>query len=140
MFSMYYCFRAAYSYHMFRGMPHRRYIFAVTIYIFIALILCVLQGSFLLIEINGGLALIYSLIIHYRSYIKTREKGSRLIITGIGISMLSMVVHLAKVSLHEYFNQKDLAHVFMIIALIFIGNGAIENSKKLAAANNPVTA
>jgi hypothetical protein len=128
MLSMYYCFRAAYTCHLNGKLPDVKIINLIIVYIFIVMLLTVYKGSFLLIEINGGLALLYLLIAHARVIRISGEKGSRFIVLGIVISMLSIVVHLAKTSLHEYFNQKDLAHVIMIVALLFIGRGALIRS------------
>jgi hypothetical protein len=131
MVSMYFLFRASYSYDMLCSSPPYKYIVVVTIYILIALISCIVKESFLLLEINGGIALLYALAVHYRSYRLNREEGSRLVIIGIFVSMGSIIVHLAKISLHEWFNQKDLAHVIMILALIFMARGARLNGERL---------
>jgi hypothetical protein len=116
---------------MLGSKPPFRYIAGVTSYILIALICCIVAESFLLLEINGGIALLYALAVHYRSYKVNREAGSRLVIIGIFVSMGSIIVHLAKVSFHEWFNQKDLAHVIMIVALIFLGRGALLNGERI---------
>jgi hypothetical protein len=129
MLSMYYCFRAAYTVHLDGAPASPKWIMGVIIYILLALIVSLATGSFRLIEINGGLALLFSLWAHYKLYARTRGKGSFLVITGIIISMLSIVAHLAKISFHEYFNHKDVAHVIMIAALLFIGRGALLNSR-----------
>ena len=125
MLSMYYCFRAAYTVSLDGAAPSARWINGVIIYILFALVVSLATASFRLIEINGGLALLFSLWMHYRSYSRLGGRGNFLVIMGIIISMLSIVAHVAKISFHEYFNHKDVAHVIMIVALLFIGRGAL---------------
>ena len=127
--SIYYCFRAPYSYYTARP---NKYVINTALAVIIGLMVFnFVQGTFALIEIIGGVVLIYSLVIHILVYKKTHERGSRLIIAGILISFLSIIVHLFKVSLHEWFNNKDLAHTIMIITLFFVGKGAVLNAKAL---------
>jgi hypothetical protein len=40
-------------------------------------------------------------------------------------------VHLLKISLHDWFNHKDLAHIFIILSLILIGRGVVINGRIL---------
>ena len=127
--SVYFCFKAAYCYYSEK--PDKRLINTVLGLVIALILFNLVQGTFILIEIIGGLVLIYSLVMHILMYKRTHERGSRLIITGILISFLSLFVHLFKISLHENFNNKDLAHTIMIITLFFVGNGAILNAKAL---------
>jgi len=129
--SVYFCFRAPYSYY---AIKQNKYLINTVLALIISLVLFnLVYGTFALIEIIGGIVLIYSLVVHILVYRKTHERGSRLIITGIFISFLSIIVHLFKISLHEWFNNKDLAHTIMNITVFFVGKGAILNARKLDA-------
>lgn len=86
------------------------------------------QGEFLLIKIHAGIALLYALFVHFRAWRRTGEEGSKRIVWGIGASFMSIVVHSAHISLHEWFNYKDLAHAFMIVALVLIYRGVWMNN------------
>lgn len=127
--SVYFCFRAPYSY--YTPKPDKRIIYTVLTAVIALMLFNLVKGTFVLIEIIGGVVLIYSLVIHILVYKRTHEKGSRLIITGIFISFLSLIVHLFKISLHEWFNNKDLAHTIMVVTIFFVGNGALLNAKAL---------
>jgi hypothetical protein len=123
LFSIYFCFRAPYTYSQPGKEPSKRYIFLVLAWVIILLVISAIKGNFLIIKIHAGLVLLYSLIVHYLAYRRTNERGSAFVVLGIFISFLSIVVHSVKLSFHEWFNYKDIAHVIMIISLIVIYKG-----------------
>lgn len=129
LISIYYCFRAAYTY--YTDSQNKYVISFVLIWIAALMVLSLMKGEFLLIKIHAGIVLIYSLSVHYLVYRKTRERGSRIIVTGILISFLSILVHSVKFSFGEHFNYKDIAHVIMIITLILIYRGVLLNVDEL---------
>jgi hypothetical protein len=76
-------------------------------------------NNFLSVKINGGIAVIISLITHFQTYRKGMP-GSGYISFGFAFSLLSIVVHSAQFSISEWFNYKDISHVIMNISLYFI--------------------
>ena len=123
LFSIYFCFRAAYTYINLNREPSKKYIYLVMAWVLILLVASGIQGNFTVIKIHAGIVLLYSLIVHYLVYRRSQEKGSLLVVTGILISFLPIIVHSLKFSIDEWFNYKDLAHVIMIISLIVIYRG-----------------
>ena len=99
------------------------------------LIASVIVGDFVIIKIHAALVLVYALITHYLIYKRTDDAGSALVVSGIAISFLPIIVHSLKLSINEWFNYKDIAHVIMIFSLIVIYKGARLNAMKLDAKN-----
>jgi hypothetical protein len=50
------------------------------------------------------------------SYMKNKDDGSRWMLYGIGVFLLSGITFAAKLSIHTWFNHVDLTHVFLAIA------------------------
>jgi hypothetical protein len=128
LLSIYYCFRFSLTYSDPYRDPDKRVIFAVIAWVAVLLVSSMLNGNFTLIKVHAGIVLFYCLVVHVRSIIRrANEQGSMLIIYGIIISFLSILVHTIELSLDEWFNHKDMAHVLMIISLIVIYKGARKN-------------
>jgi len=121
LIAIYHCFKAANIYFSIgRKGPSKYTTWLVIGWIVVLLIFTFLQNNFLLIKIHAGIVLTYSLIIHLITYKKT---GSPYIAWGIIISFLSIIIHSLKLSISEWFNYKDIAHVIMLISLICIYKG-----------------
>jgi len=133
LLSIYFCFRAAYTYINLNKTPSKKYVYLVMAWVLMLLIACGIQENFALIKIHAGIVLVYSLIVHYLVYKRTQDVGNKMVVTGILISFLSITVHSLKLSIHEWFNHKDLAHVIMIVSLIVIYRGASRIVQKLPA-------
>ncbi|MES2678745.1 MAG: hypothetical protein V4635_02620 [Bacteroidota bacterium] len=134
LLAIYFCFKASYTYSSFWGRPlSRKFSIFVLAWVGVLIIVTLINNTFLLIKIHAGIALVYSLIVHYLGYKKNNDKGSRVIVTGISVSFLSIVVHSLHLSLHEWFNYKDIAHVIMIAALVIIYRGIRMNAESHAA-------
>lgn len=134
LFSIYFCFRAPYTYYKLEGIQSKTYINLALLWIFLLLIFSLVHGNFLLIKIHAGIALMYSLVVHYKAYKRNGERGSKLIVNGISVSFLSIIVHSLKLSVHAYFNYKDIAHVIMIVSLMIIYRGIKLNVEELEKA------
>ena len=50
------------------------------------------------------------------SYINKKDDGSRWMLFGIGVFLLSGITFSAKLSIHTWFNHVDLTHVFLAVA------------------------
>ena len=139
LISIYFCFKAPFIYNSAdRANPNKKIMYLIMLWIASLLILTLVRNNFLIIKVHAGIVLLFSFIVHLIFYIRTKEKGSRLVVTGIGISFLSIIVHSLKFSIHEWFNYKDLAHVIIFFSLIIIYTGVKLNAEKLnfAAAKN----
>jgi len=135
LLAIYFCFRAAYTYYNLHKEPSKIYIYMVMAWVLILLIVSGIQGNFLIIKIHAAIVLLYSFIIHYLVYRRTEEKGSGLVVLGIFISFLPIIVHSLKLSVDEWFNYKDIAHVIMIVSLVVIYKGARLTSERLSHTN-----
>lgn len=134
LISVYFCFSGSYTYYNLRrgGSPNKVVMAFVTGWIGTVMLVTLINSTFLLIKIHAGLVLIYALVVHYTAYRKN-DRGSGFIVLGIFISFLSILVHSLKITLDEWFNHKDLAHVIMIIAMVVIYRGIRSNTENLAA-------
>ncbi len=126
--SIYFCFRAAYTFHTGNRPKSNSILITVLITMLLVFVISYITKLFLLMEILGGLALIYSLIIHSIDYRQNNLLGSRLVVVGIIVSFVSIISHLLKISLHEWFNHKDISHVIMICSLVIIYKGVSLNA------------
>lgn len=132
LISIYFCFKAPFIYNSVeRANPNKKVMYLIMLWIASLLIFTLVRNNFLIIKVHAGIVLIFSFIVHLIFYIRTKEKGSRLVVTGIGISFLSIIVHSLKFSIHEWFNYKDLAHVIIFFSLIIIYKGVKLNAEKL---------
>lgn len=133
LLSIYFFFRAAYTFVNPFNAPSAKYINLVVVWIGILLVISLVKGNFLLVKIHAGIVLLYSLGAHLFSFIKTKEAGAKAVVIGIFIAFLSIIAHSLRLSFHEWFNYKDIAHVIMIISLVTIYLGAKVNSLRLNA-------
>lgn len=135
LISVYFCFNGPYIYHNLKR-PHinKNIPYAVIAWIVCLLIYTLIQNTFVIVKIHAGIVLLYSFVIHLMSYHRTKEKGSGLIVLGIGVSFFSILVHSLKLSIDEWFNYKDLAHIIILASLVLIYRGVKLNSEKLIKA------
>ncbi len=134
LLAVYYCFRATYSYtHLTTQSYNINFVRFISMWIIALIGLAFVQNDFVIIKINAAMVLVYALVVHYQAYKRREEKGSAIVVTGISISFFSLIVHSLKISLHEWFNYKDIAHVIMIISLIVIYKGIALNLQTIEA-------
>ena len=117
--ALYFCFKAAYTLKLNSKAPNKFVLTGAIAVAFILIILSVITRSFLIIKIPAGIVLIYSLIAHYGG-VRKNDKGSSLFVIGILIAFASILVHSLRISMSEWFNHKDIAHVFISISLVFM--------------------
>lgn len=82
--------------------------------------------NFLFVQIHlayGILAVIFPF--HLYTYRKTRNKGSRYMLYGVGVLALAAIVFNYPIVLSKWFNQHDFAHVLMIITTILFMYGGL---------------
>ena len=134
LFSIYYCFRAAFQLsNTDNRTPNKFIIYIVISWIIVLLFYTLFHNHFLIIKIHGGIVMLYSLVIHFLFYRKG-EKGSGLIVLGIIFTSLTIIIHSLKFSLSEFFNYKDISHVIILISLFITYKGIKINSQKLDSA------
>jgi hypothetical protein len=131
LLSIYYFFLAPLVYLKGFSETTQRYLVAAKVWIGIIILFSLFSGNFLLIKINAGVVLLYSLYMHFKAHRTRDESGNLRVVTGVLFSFVPIVIHSKEISLHEWFNYKDLSHVIMIISLIFIFSGAKRNAGDL---------
>ena len=94
------------------------------------IIITLINNDFLVIKIHAGLVLTYSLIIHIITYFK-KQTGSGWVAGGILVSFISIIIHSLKLSIHEWFNYKDIAHIVILISSIIMVKGILLKLKSL---------
>jgi hypothetical protein len=131
LFSIYFCFRGPYTLYNVNREPSRIYIYLAMVWVAVLLVFSAVKGDFTIIKIHAGLVLLYSLIVHFLVYKRNSRSGSAWVVTGIVISFLPIIVHTLKLSFHEWFNYKDIAHVIMIVSIMVIYKGVRLNALDL---------
>jgi hypothetical protein len=133
LLSIYYCFNGSYEYirHAKGTVPLVK--ISVAVWVIVLLVLAAIYREFVLIKIHAGAVLFFSLIVHMIMKRRNEWRGNRLFIAGIFFSFMSVIIHSLRITLHEWFNYKDISHVFMIIALLFMWPGMRSISAELTA-------
>lgn len=72
-------------------------------------------------SVYGLMIVVFSL--HLYVYLKTRDKGSKMILYAVGVVALAALVFNLPISLHKWFNHNDLAHVLMVIGTVILIKG-----------------
>lgn len=140
LFAIFFCFWGTLVHAgLHRNVPGS-WIWLAVVWVTVLLVVSYSRGEFLLIKIHAGITLLYTFFVHWRAFRSANEKGSLLIVWGIAASFLSILVHSAHLSFHEWFNYKDLSHLFMIVALVLIYRGVRLNSREHPRTGKPVTA
>lgn len=131
LIAIYYCFLAPFIY--VRGIDERskKYLNAVRIWVLVLITLSLITGNFLLIKVNAGIVLLYSLLSHLRAHKTKTESGNRTVVVGIVLAFVPIIIHSLRFSIHEWFNYKDLSHVAMSLSLAVIFWGAFKNASEL---------
>ena len=89
-------------------------------------------SNYLVTVIVNAVGFIPVMILHYRN---KENKSSVMIGHSIAISFITAFVHLSKISVNDYFNNKDIAHIFINISFIVMFRGIKEeatSSRKLS--------
>ena len=89
----------------------------------------ILFRNYLVTIIENVIGLVPIMVMHYRN--KEKNRAFLRIGNSIAISFITAIVHIAKISFHDYFNNKDLAHVFIIISFMVLYKGIKESATSL---------
>ena len=131
LIAIYFCFKATYTYLSLNKLRPKKYVnYFVIVWIIILLILTFINNNFLLIKIHAGIVLTFSIIIHFLGYLK-KHLGSGWVAFGILISFASIAVHSLKLSISDWFNYKDISHLIMLTATIYMVKGVLLKLKTL---------
>ncbi len=97
------------------------------------LTLTIVTLNFFFVEFHSGYGLMF-VVLSLEGFLfwKTKNKASRLLLTGVGFAALAALFFMNKISPHQWFNYLSISHIFMAIAATFfyIGATKIEMSVK----------
>ncbi|MBL0046594.1 MAG: hypothetical protein IPP32_00615 [Bacteroidetes bacterium] len=79
--------------------------------------------NFLIVVVNSTVGFLMVLFIHAISGKKYGNRPAGWIALGITISFLTAIIYTLKISLNDWFNFKDIAHVIMMVSVCFIFYG-----------------
>lgn len=134
LIAIYFCFKAANTYIMLNKPEPKKYAtYIVIVWIIILLGFTLIYNNFLLIKIHAGIVLTYSIVIHFITYFR-KQQGSGWIAFGILVSFFSIAIHSLKLSVSDWFNYKDIAHLIMLASSILIFIGVQTKQRHLFAA------
>jgi hypothetical protein len=105
--------------------------------LFTALIIII--NKFWVGMINSSLAMLITFIHYIVLNNRKRISGAGLVALGFGFSFLSVLVFAAKISLNDWFNHKDIAHVIIIIGLSIIYRGVKKSTEAPASGSHENT-
>jgi hypothetical protein len=93
------------------------------LFVFIFSIMYFKEFRYVKYDISIGLiAIVFTL--ELISLIKSRDRGSKLMLTAIFFTFLSAIINTYKFSIHRWFNYNDLSHILIICCLYYIYAGA----------------
>jgi hypothetical protein len=81
--------------------------------------------NFIVVVTNSTVGFLMVLYIHALSGRKYGNRASAWIALGIMVSFLTAIIYTLKISINQWFNFKDIAHVIMMISISFIFYGAV---------------
>jgi hypothetical protein len=80
------------------------------------------HSEYIYVIMDTGSALVLIAVLHLWS--AARDRASRWILAGVGVSVLAAGVQASGFALHRNFNHNDLYHVIQIVAMILFYAGA----------------
>ncbi len=83
----------------------------------------ILFQNFLVVVLNSTVGFLMVLYIHALSGKKYGNRPAGWIALGITVSFLTAIIYTLKISVNDWFNFKDLAHVIMMVSICFIFYG-----------------
>lgn len=125
--AVFFCFRAPYTYHKMDQDFSKKLIYFTILWCLLLMAISTVNQNLEFIKLSAGIALLYSLFVHYSGFKNRSERGNKWVVTGILVSFLPIISHSLKISPHQWFNYKDISHVIMIISLIIIYKGVSLN-------------
>jgi hypothetical protein len=108
---------------------------------FIALIVFLLYtaayNDFEIFKIHAAVGVAIIFITHFIAWMKSHW-GSGWIAVGMGLSIMTVIIHTSQLSISKWFNYKDISHVIMLMSLVCIYNGihAMSNNLQLSVFRN----
>jgi hypothetical protein len=75
---------------------------------------------------------------HFYSYLRTRDKGSLILLGAIAITTCGSIIFINKISIHTWFNYIDFSHIVLSIAAYVFYQGALQLNKREKKFDRPL--
>lgn len=83
--------------------------------------------NFFFVEVHSAYGLLVVVTgFNFLVFKKTRSKGSKLHLIGVGFSAISALIYMNEWGISKWFNHYDISHMFMAVAAYFFYIGAME--------------
>ncbi|HNA57720.1 MAG TPA: hypothetical protein PK511_03440 [Chitinophagales bacterium] len=79
-------------------------------------------NNFEIFKIHAAVGVVIIFLTHTIAWLRNHH-GSGWVAVGMGLSILTVVIHSMQLSISKWFNYKDISHVIMLVSLICIYNG-----------------
>lgn len=89
-----------------------------------------ISNNFEIFKIHAAAGLFLIFLTHFIAWQRSHS-GSGWIMSGMGISFFTVLIHTQQFSLSPWFNYKDISHVIMMVSLVMIYNGIHMMSENL---------
>lgn len=77
--------------------------------------------KFMFVEIHSAYGfLIVVLLFHSYNYVKTKDKGSKLMLLNTILLLVAVAIYNIPIIFHTFFNHRDLAHIVMALSIYLI--------------------
>ena len=89
------------------------------------LVLTIVTLNFFYVEFHSGYGLMFVVLsLEGFLFIKTKNKASKFILTGVAFAAIAALIFMNELSIHQWFNHLSASHVLMAIAAWFFYIGA----------------
>ncbi len=89
------------------------------------------------VEFHSGYGLLaIVLTFHGFTYLKTRDRGSGIIVLGVGVASIAALIFMNEISMSIWFNHIDISHVLMAVAAFILYKGALRLSPQVQKAKD----
>lgn len=107
----------------------------------VILVITIATIDFKWVEYHNAYGFIVNVVgFHGYTYYRTRDKGSLIILIGVGITTVASVVFTRQLSLHTWFNYVDISHVLLAIAgyVIYLGGMRLQTDGRKKKTSQPL--
>ncbi len=103
--------------------------------VIISMTILILKPSFIVVICHTAFGLLLMVtVLESINYSKTKSKLSLMMVYGVGLAILAIISHSAKISISKWFNYIDISHVFLGLSIYVMIKGVLFEQK-----NNLIT-
>lgn len=88
--------------------------------------LTTLTLDFIFVQIHSAYGVLFVVFsFHLFSYVKTKDRGSKIVLIGVGFAAIAAFIYNYPIVIDKWFNQLDFAHILMAIATLVFLNATL---------------